>query len=73
MTELGDGWSGYLCRALACVCPPGQGHNSDNYARYADALDVGKSTEEARELGWPTRCDPAAGIHAPVHVGCIMR
>lgn len=71
--RLGNDGSGYLCRAVACVCPPGQGHNSDAYLVYSDALDAGKSTDEARELAWPTRCDLAAARHSTPHVGCIMR
>lgn len=66
-------FDGYLCRAVVCVCPPGQGHNGEAYARYTDALDRGFSDYEAREEGWPWRCDPPNDVHVTPHRGCIMR
>lgn len=72
-----------LCRCMACCCPPGRGHNSAAYARYEDslrayeryrdALASGLSDAEAREEGWPTRCDTVKGVHSTPHLGCILR
>lgn len=72
-----------LCRCLKCCCKPGEGHNHPAWQayeaelraqeRYEDAKASGLSEHEAREEGWPSRCDMNNDTHVTPHVGCILR
>lgn len=83
LQALADAIPGVLCRGVPCQCSPGLGHNTPQYEafaaeqraheRYVDALESGLSDYEAREEGWPSRCDMNNDRHVTPHVGCILR